>query len=209
MTCCRSPAAGHDLARSGHDLAHATCCTSRSVTICHDLAYVTCCRSRSVTVWSRSGACDLLCACETSPAHFAIAWLLTPKVVATLACPLQKYKQEDGSCAPENFIISKFHLVDLAGSERAKKTGATGARLKESVTINSGLLALGNVISALGDTQRKAPVSHVPYRESKLTRLLQDSLGGNSKTLMIACIRFCCSISVLCGRFQLAVCRGP
>eukprot|EP00668_Euglena_longa_P015698 GGOE01019828.1.p1 GENE.GGOE01019828.1~~GGOE01019828.1.p1 ORF type:complete len:1054 (-),score=372.77 GGOE01019828.1:389-3259(-) len=100
----------------------------------------------------------------------------------------QRYRQPDGSSAPENFILSKFHLVDLAGSERVKKTGATGARLKESVTINGGLLALGNVISCLGDTQRKTPTSHVPYRDSKLTRLLQDSLGGNSRTLMLACI---------------------
>ncbi|RLO06250.1 hypothetical protein DYB28_000754, partial [Aphanomyces astaci] len=82
---------------------------------------------------------------------------------------------------------AKFHLVDLAGSERAKRTGAVGGRFKESVNINQGLLALGNVISALGDDAKKKN-SHVPYRDSKLTRLLQDSLGGNSKTLMIACV---------------------
>lgn len=58
--------------------------------------------------------------------------------------------------------------------------------MKEGISINSGLLALGNVISALGDDSRK--MSHVPYRDSKLTRLLQDSLGGNSQTLMLACI---------------------
>ncbi|XP_058817650.1 chromosome-associated kinesin KIF4-like [Topomyia yanbarensis] len=81
---------------------------------------------------------------------------------------------------------SKFHLVDLAGSERPKKTQATGERFKEGVKINQGLLVLGNVISALGSSE--GPRSHVPYRESKLTRLLQDSLGGNSVTLMIACI---------------------
>jgi hypothetical protein len=84
-------------------------------------------------------------------------------------------------------IAAKFHLVDLAGSERAKRTGNAGLRLKESVNINAGLLALGNVISALGDDRRRT--GHVPYRESKLTRMLQDSLGGNSRTLMIACIR--------------------
>lgn len=83
---------------------------------------------------------------------------------------------------------AKFHLVDLAGSERAKRTGAAGMRFKESVNINQGLLALGNVISALGDPRRRASVRHVPYRESKLTRMLQDSLGGNSRTVMIACI---------------------
>ncbi|XP_047115391.1 chromosome-associated kinesin KIF4A [Schistocerca piceifrons] len=80
---------------------------------------------------------------------------------------------------------SKFHLVDLAGSERPKKTKATGERFKEGVNINKGLLALGNVISALGDETQKGFIS---YRDSKLTRLLQDSLGGNSVTLMIACV---------------------
>lgn len=94
---------------------------------------------------------------------------------------------------------AKFHLVDLAGSERAKRTGAVAGRFKESVSINQGLLALGNVISALGDEKRRNSTTtattgngnggvHVPYRDSKLTRLLQDSLGGNSKTLMIACV---------------------
>uniref|UniRef100_A0A8C3B071 Kinesin family member 7 n=1 Tax=Cyclopterus lumpus TaxID=8103 RepID=A0A8C3B071_CYCLU len=83
-------------------------------------------------------------------------------------------------------LSSKFHFVDLAGSERILKTGNTGERLKESIQINSGLLALGNVIGALGDPKRKG--SHIPYRDSKITRILKDSLGGNSKTLMIACI---------------------
>lgn len=64
-----------------------------------------------------------------------------------------------------------------------KKTKATGDRAKEGIAINSGLLAMGKVIHALNDRS-----SHVPYRDSKLTRLLQDSLGGNSQTLMIACI---------------------
>lgn len=80
---------------------------------------------------------------------------------------------------------SKFHLVDLAGSERIKKTKASGERLKEGVKINQGLLALGNVISALGDGTSR---SYISYRDSKLTRLLQDSLGGNSLTLMVACV---------------------
>nr|XP_046249434.1 kinesin-like protein KIF21A isoform X3 [Scatophagus argus] len=83
-------------------------------------------------------------------------------------------------------LTAKFHFVDLAGSERLKRTGATGDRAKEGISINCGLLALGNVISALGDRAKRA--SHVPYRDSKLTRLLQDSLGGNSQTVMIACI---------------------
>ncbi|KAJ1281005.1 hypothetical protein BS78_04G275400 [Paspalum vaginatum] len=87
-----------------------------------------------------------------------------------------------------DILSSKFHLVDLAGSERAKRTGADGLRLKEGIHINKGLLALGNVISALGDEKKRKEGAFVPYRDSKLTRLLQDSLGGNSKTVMIACI---------------------
>lgn len=83
-------------------------------------------------------------------------------------------------------VKSKFHFVDLAGSERIKKTGAEGDRKKEGIAINYGLLILGNVISALGDPKRRG--THVPYRDSKLTRILQDSLGGNSRTLMIACV---------------------
>ncbi|KAK8291022.1 hypothetical protein V6Z12_D06G035700 [Gossypium hirsutum] len=82
----------------------------------------------------------------------------------------------------DDILCAKLHLVDLAGSERAKRTGANGMRFKE------GLLALGNVISALGDEKKRKEGGHVPYRDSKLTRLLQDSLGGNSKTVMIACV---------------------
>ncbi|CAN8254809.1 unnamed protein product [Cochlearia groenlandica] len=88
----------------------------------------------------------------------------------------------------EEYCCAKLHLVDLAGSERAKRTGSGGIRLKEGIHINRGLLALGNVISALGDEKKRKEGAHVPYRDSKLTRLLQDSLGGNSKTFMIACI---------------------
>merc|ERR1719411_16708 len=88
---------------------------------------------------------------------------------------------------PSAKTVSKFHMVDLAGSERQKKTKAKGDRLKEGININMGLLSLGNVISALGEENRGAN-SHIPYRDSKLTRLLQTSLGGNSHTLMIACV---------------------
>ncbi|KAM0032689.1 putative plus-end-directed kinesin ATPase [Helianthus debilis subsp. tardiflorus] len=88
----------------------------------------------------------------------------------------------------DEYLCAKLHLVDLAGSERAKRTGSDGMRFKEGVHINKGLLALGNVISALGDEKKRKEGAHVPYRDSKLTRLLQDSLGGNSRTVMIACV---------------------
>lgn len=102
---------------------------------------------------------------------------------AIFTITLQKVPKENPSAA----TIAKFHLVDLAGSERSKKTLTNGEQFKEGVKINQGLLALGKVISALG-TEKPNPNQHIPYRESKLTRLLQDSLGGNSMTLMIACI---------------------
>ena len=82
----------------------------------------------------------------------------------------------------EHIRVGKLNLVDLAGSERQSKTGATGHRLKEATKINLSLSALGNVISALVDGKSQ----HIPYRDSKLTRLLQDSLGGNTKTVMCA-----------------------
>ena len=82
----------------------------------------------------------------------------------------------------EHIRVGKLNLVDLAGSERQSKTGATGERLKEATKINLSLSALGNVISALVDGKAK----HIPYRDSKLTRILQDSLGGNTKTVMLA-----------------------
>nr|AUN27681.1 kinesin-like protein KIF3A [Phascolosoma esculenta] len=89
---------------------------------------------------------------------------------------------EKGPDGKQHVRVGKLHLVDLAGSERQSKTGATGQRLKEATKINLSLSTLGNVISALVDGKS----SHIPYRNSKLTRLLQDSLGGNSKTVMVA-----------------------
>ncbi len=83
----------------------------------------------------------------------------------------------------DGYLCAKMHLVDLAGSERLKRTKTEGQRLQEGIKINKGLLALGNVINALSENKQ-----HVPYRDSKLTRMLQDSLGGNSRTLMIACV---------------------
>lgn len=90
-------------------------------------------------------------------------------------------KDETGK---EHVKVGKLNLVDLAGSERQKKTGAVGKVLKEGAKINLSLLTLGCVISALADGKSK----HVQYRDSKLTRLLQDSLGGNTKTCMVAAI---------------------
>ncbi|KAK7811999.1 hypothetical protein U0070_018559 [Myodes glareolus] len=103
-------------------------------------------------------------------------------------CQVEKTPEtaEDGEWYSHRHIVSKFHFVDLAGSERVTKTGNTGERFKESIQINSGLLALGNVISALGDPRRKS--AHIPYRDAKITRLLKDSLGGSAKTVMITCV---------------------
>ncbi|KAK4667232.1 hypothetical protein QC763_307390 [Podospora pseudopauciseta] len=93
----------------------------------------------------------------------------------------------EGLSGSESLVTtdSKMHFVDLAGSERLKNTGAQGERAKEGISINAGLAALGKVISQLSSRQAGA---HVSYRDSKLTRLLQDSLGGNAITYMIACV---------------------
>ncbi|VDP31527.1 unnamed protein product [Schistosoma margrebowiei] len=111
---------------------------------------------------------------------------------------LEMIDRSDNLLDYNHIRAGKLNLVDLAGSERQTKTGATGDRFKEATKINLSLSALGNVISALVDSK----VKHIPYRDSKLTRLLQaielsfpnlqllkqDSLGGNTKTLMIACL---------------------
>ncbi|KAK2163150.1 hypothetical protein LSH36_84g00049, partial [Paralvinella palmiformis] len=89
---------------------------------------------------------------------------------------------DKGPDGKQRVRVGKLHLTDLAGSERQSKTGAEGKRLKEATKINLSLSTLGNVISALVDGKS----SHIPYRNSKLTRLLQDSLGGNSKTVMVS-----------------------
>jgi hypothetical protein len=111
-------------------------------------------------------------------------------------------QQHNSGSGNGHYIQSKLHLVDLAGSERAKRTHAEGKRFKESVGINQGLLALSKVIRALtantgsnggggssnSSSNTGGRAGHVPYRESKLTRFLQDSLGGNSQTVMLACV---------------------
>lgn len=94
----------------------------------------------------------------------------------------------DNGKTRETTVKAKLNLVDLAGSERADKTGATGSTLKEGANINKSLMALGNVINALSEGTGGKAAQHIPYRDSKLTRLLQESLGGNASTLMIAAI---------------------
>ncbi|XP_018423743.1 PREDICTED: kinesin-like protein KIF18A [Nanorana parkeri] len=96
-------------------------------------------------------------------------------------------RQQDKSASiNQNVRIAKMSLIDLAGSERASATNAKGDRLREGTNINRSLLALGNVINALADPKTKK--QHIPYRNSKLTRLLKDSLGGNCRTIMIAAV---------------------
>ncbi|NXC61535.1 KI18A protein, partial [Aleadryas rufinucha] len=94
-------------------------------------------------------------------------------------------QQDKTASINKNIRIAKMSLIDLAGSERANATNARGARFVEGTNINRSLLALGNVINALADPKSK---KHIPYRNSKLTRLLKDSLGGNCQTIMIAAI---------------------
>uniref|UniRef100_A0A674CKH4 Kinesin family member 1A n=1 Tax=Salmo trutta TaxID=8032 RepID=A0A674CKH4_SALTR len=84
--------------------------------------------------------------------------------------------------------VSKISLVDLAGSERADSTGAKGTRLKEGANINKSLTTLGKVISALAEVKKKKVESHIPYRDSVLTWLLRENLGGNSRTAMVAAL---------------------
>lgn len=103
---------------------------------------------------------------------------------AVLSLEIRQLTYEDGGTDEKRSLL---RLVDLAGSERTNATGATGERLREGSNINKSLVTLGRVISALA-SERRSPNQVIPYRESVLTRLLQDSLGGNSKTAMIACI---------------------
>uniref|UniRef100_A0A8C7Y0M7 Kinesin-like protein n=1 Tax=Oryzias sinensis TaxID=183150 RepID=A0A8C7Y0M7_9TELE len=93
-------------------------------------------------------------------------------------------QQDKTASLNQNVCMAKMSLIDLAGSERASATNAKGARLREGANINRSLLALGNVINALADPKSKK--AHIPYRDSKLTRILKDSLGGNCRTVMIA-----------------------
>ncbi|ETW01242.1 hypothetical protein, variant [Aphanomyces invadans] len=110
-------------------------------------------------------------------------------------CIYTLYVESMDPANPDDVIKAKLSLVDLAGSERVVKTGATGVTLQESIGINKSLFVLRQVIQTLSDESTKptgdAKLAHVPYRDSKLTALLKHSLGGNSITLMIACLSPC------------------
>ena len=99
---------------------------------------------------------------------------------------LQVEIKEKNSGIQQEIKVSRFSMIDLAGSERASATQNKGIRLLEGANINRSLLTLGNCITALADCSEKGIKPHIPYRDSKLTRILKDSLGGNSKTVMIA-----------------------
>lgn len=106
-------------------------------------------------------------------------------VLAAMAGGWDKKSISSSGPGTQSIRVGKLNLVDLAGSERVHITGATGKRLEESKKINASLSALGNVIAALTDRKER---QHIPYRDSKLTRILEDSLGGNCKTTMMCMI---------------------
>lgn len=96
-----------------------------------------------------------------------------------------EHKDKDAGISTE-LRTGKLSLIDLAGSERASKTNNRGIRMIEGANINKSLLALGNCINALHENNSKNQQNYIPFRDSKLTRLLKDSLGGNCRTVMIA-----------------------
>ncbi|EON67399.1 hypothetical protein W97_06652 [Coniosporium apollinis CBS 100218] len=127
---------------------------------------------------------------KSSRSHAVFSLNLIQKKNKTPATPVQEKRFSvpiEATSSLENSITidSKLHFVDLAGSERMKNTGAQGDRAKEGISINAGLASLGKVIAQLSS---RAAGSHVSYRDSRLTRLLQDSLGGNAITYMVACV---------------------
>eukprot|EP00741_Cyanophora_paradoxa_P007814 tig00001214_g7560.t1 len=125
---------------------------------------------------------------EMSSRSHAVFIIIAEQSEMTLDQEEEAQAAANGSREPhfkQVFRVGKLNLVDLAGSERVRLTGATGRRLEESKKINQSLSALGNVIAALTDPKGR---SHIPYRDSKLTRILEDSLGGNCKTTMMAMV---------------------
>ena len=101
-------------------------------------------------------------------------------------CQIQLAVRDKIKNTEQEVLCGKLSLIDLAGSERGTVTGNRGIRLMEGAKINTSLLALANCINARGDKNKKG--SFVPFRDSKLTRMLKDSLGGNCKTVMIATV---------------------
>ncbi|CAB4057558.1 KIF5 [Lepeophtheirus salmonis] len=113
--------------------------------------------------------------------HVAVTNMNEPHSSRSHSVFLIHVKQEN--LENQKKLSGKLYLVDLAGSEKVGKTGAEGTVLDEAKNINKSLSALGNVIAALADGNK----SHIPYRDSKLTRILQESLGGNAKTTIVIC----------------------
>lgn len=114
---------------------------------------------------------------------------LSDEVNSVLSTSTQRKVRVDAHTAVARTVRSKLLMVDLAGSERVRRTISKGTRLSEAKAINTSLSALGNVIAALADQQGAgARQRHIPYRDSKLTRLLQDSLGGTASTALVATI---------------------
>lgn len=99
--------------------------------------------------------------------------------ILQLSVEIERSNEEKANC--------KLFIIDLAGSEKLQSLNCT-KKMQEGANINRSLLALGNCINILAENSRKSTTSHIPYRDSKLTRMLKDSLGGNTKTVMIACI---------------------
>ena len=121
---------------------------------------------------------------HSSRSH-AIMIVKVEKSVNYSADKLREIQLNNNLTTDKSMTKSNLFLVDLAGSERSKNTNAVGDRLKEAGMINKSLSALGNVINSLVDAS-EGKQRHIPYRDSKLTFMLRDSLGGNSKTVIIA-----------------------
>lgn len=96
----------------------------------------------------------------------------------------QEKEKDQQNCKDDTVTVSQLNLVDLAGSESVRLTGATGVRAQEAGLINKSLLALTTVINRLSEDERQ----HINFRDSKLTRILEASLGGNSKTAIICAV---------------------
>jgi kinesin family protein 4/21/27 len=147
---------------------------------------------QSIEVFSAMGALDLLTNGTKTRYTAATAMnAVSSRSHAVYTINLEQTLQSSSSGDDIHQMNSKLTFVDLAGSERIKKTGAEGQRMAEGIQINSGLFHLGQVINSLADEQKiKKGVknSFLNYRNSKLTHLLKDALGGNSQTLFLACV---------------------